>query len=161
MHDPRKPLSAAQGYFQLGMYQDAYDELDELPPHERTSPEVLELRITILLKLSQWELAREVTRFLLRMSPQDTQCILWEGYCTRRIEGLEAARAFLMAAKESHSEEPAIHFNLGCYAAQLGNLEEAKEHVGRAIELNEAVRLIALEDPDLEPLWESWGSHAG
>ena len=47
-------------------------------------------------------------------------------------------------------------FNLACYAAQLGNLDEAKEHLARAIDLDRGIRMMVLDEPDLEPLWESW-----
>ena len=35
----------------------------------------------------------------------------------------------------------------------MGNLERAKEHLRRATEIDAKFKLIALEDPDLEPLW--------
>ena len=48
-----------------------------------------------------------------------------------------------------------IQFNLACYESQLGNLERAKAHLTRATEIDAKFRLMALEDPDLEPLWAS------
>jgi hypothetical protein len=37
----------------------------------------------------------------------------------------------------------------------MGNLDRAKEHLKRATEIDAKFRLIALDDPDLEPLWAS------
>jgi hypothetical protein len=48
------------------------------------------------------------------------------------------------------------HFNLGCYACQVGDLEEAKIRIGRAVELDAKFKLLALDDPDLEPMWETF-----
>ena len=48
-------------------------------------------------------------------------------------------------------------FNLGCYACQLGDIEQAKTRVGKAIELDAKFKLLALDDADLEPLWEQIG----
>ena len=48
-----------------------------------------------------------------------------------------------------------IQFNLACYEAQMGRLEVAKAHLKRATEIDAKSRLMALEDPDLEPLWAS------
>lgn len=45
-----------------------------------------------------------------------------------------------------------IKYNLGCYACQLGDLEEARGLVAAAIALNGKFRAMALDDPDLEPL---------
>ena len=69
---------------------------------------------------------------------------------------MEAARAVLLGAREAHPNEPIVFFNLACYNSQLGNLEEAKEHLARAIAIDGNVRKMALDDPDLEPIWESW-----
>jgi hypothetical protein len=46
-------------------------------------------------------------------------------------------------------------FNLACYKAQLGNLNEAKAHLTRAAKADGKFSLTALDDPDLEPLWAS------
>lgn len=43
---------------------------------------------------------------------------------------------------------------LGCDSCQLGDIEQAKERVKKAIELDAKFKLIALDDPDLEPLWK-------
>jgi hypothetical protein len=37
----------------------------------------------------------------------------------------------------------------------MGSLDRAKEHLKRATEIDARFRLMALEDPDLEPLWAS------
>jgi tetratricopeptide (TPR) repeat protein len=57
---------------------------------------------------------------------------------------------------ESYSEnEAAFHFLLACYDSALGDLDEAKEGLQRAFELDPGFRLKALDERDLEPLWES------
>jgi hypothetical protein len=53
-----------------------------------------------------------------------------------------------------------LHYNLDCYACQLGRPDEAMQRLARAIDLNTAgcdIRLEALDDPDLEPLWTQIG----
>ena len=62
------------------------------------------------------------------------------------LEGLEASL---------HPTDATIQFNLACYEAQMGSLDRAKAHLKRATEIDEKFRLMALEDPDLEPLWAS------
>ena len=46
-----------------------------------------------------------------------------------------------------------LYFNLACYECQLGNLAGAKAKLEQAFALNGDLRTMALEDPDLEPLW--------
>jgi hypothetical protein len=48
------------------------------------------------------------------------------------------------------------HYNLACYSCQLGDIEQAKMRVGKAIELDPKFKLLALDDADLEPLWDSF-----
>jgi len=65
-----------------------------------------------------------------------------------------AARDFLLEAVDRFPGDAMTHFNLGCYACQLGDIEQAKTRVGKAIELDAKFKLLALDDADLEPLWE-------
>jgi hypothetical protein len=44
-----------------------------------------------------------------------------------------------------------IAFNLACYASVTGRMEEAKERLRNAIELDNSVRILALDDEDLRP----------
>jgi hypothetical protein len=37
----------------------------------------------------------------------------------------------------------------GCYSSQLGDIEQAKARVGKAIELDAKFKMLALDDPDL------------
>ena len=47
-----------------------------------------------------------------------------------------------------------VAFNLACYASVTGRMEEAKERLRHAIELDKDVRKLALDDEDLKPLWD-------
>ena len=49
-----------------------------------------------------------------------------------------------------------IQYNLACYYAQLGQLDAAQEHLNKSYELGDAkqIKLRALDDDDLKPLWE-------
>ena len=49
-----------------------------------------------------------------------------------------------------------IQYNLACYCAQLGQLDAAQEHLHKSYELGDAkqIKLMALDDEDLKPLWE-------
>jgi len=49
-----------------------------------------------------------------------------------------------------------IQYNLACYCAQLGQLDAAQEYLDKSYDLGDAkqIRLMALNDEDLKPLWE-------
>ena len=52
-----------------------------------------------------------------------------------------------------------IAFNLACYASVTGRAVEAKERLRHAIELDKAIRGLAIDDEDLKPLWD-WNHHS-
>lgn len=58
-----------------------------------------------------------------------------------------------MRAELLHPRDPEIQFNLACYEAQLGDLAAARNHLSRAFEIEPTLKLAALDDSDLEPLW--------
>jgi tetratricopeptide (TPR) repeat protein len=66
-----------------------------------------------------------------------------------------AAHAILTRAASLYPTDPTIQFNLACYEAQMGNLDRAETHLKRATEIDAKFRLMALKDPDLEPVWAS------
>ncbi len=72
----------------------------------------------------------------------------------RRDSSIESAYDILRQAAEKFPNDALTHFNLGCYACQLEDFEQAKVRVKKAIELDTKFKLMALDDPDLEPLWK-------
>ena len=69
------------------------------------------------------------------------------------------AEALLLPALEHFPTESTIPYNLACYACVLGRVEEARRLLERAIEVSgdggDKVKLAALDDPDLQRLWQS------
>jgi uncharacterized protein HemY len=68
------------------------------------------------------------------------------------IPTLRRKLEILADAASLHPKDPLIQFNLGCYAAQRGDLSTAQTYVRKAIELDHDMEQLALHDPDLEPL---------
>ena len=68
--------------------------------------------------------------------------------------------AILARAAGLHPHEGRVQFNLACYEAQMGSLDRAKAHLKRATEIDAKFKLIALDDPDLEPLWGQLSGHS-
>ena len=148
-------LTAAHGYLDLGMFPDAETELDAVDPDVRHLPEVLSVRLEIYLRQESWEQVQGIAVRLMRQDPNEPQWPLSYAYATRRAQTLEAARAILLEAIVRHPREPMIPYNLACYECQLGNLESAKRYLEEAIKMKPGMRAAALDDPDLEPLWDS------
>ena len=150
-----KHLTAAEGYFELGMFLDANAELEEIDPEVRHVPEVLEVRVQIYRGLKKWELMQTVAKKLTEDDSQESQWPISWAYATRRSESLEAAKLILLEAWGVHKKEPMIPFNIACYECQLGHLERAKEFLGHAFKLSPDMRVMARDDEDLKALWDS------
>lgn len=145
-------LSHARGYLALGMLSAAEAELDAIDAADAAQPEVQALRVALLHEQQDWPRLQRLARDLVRLQPAEPGWWVSLAFATRRAESLEQARAILLEAEPQHGGEAIIQFNLGCYAAQLGALDEARSRVLRAIATSEDFREIARHDPDLEPL---------
>src|SRR5213596_189042 len=106
---------AAVGYVELGMFQDANDQLEKIDPFNRAAPEVLAVRLGIYHGLKKWELMREIAKRLADFQPNDIQWIASYAYATRRAESIPAAKEILLNAEPKFPEEAIIKYNLACY----------------------------------------------
>ena len=148
-------LTAAEGFLELDMPLDANDEIESIDPEVRHVPEVLAVRVGIYRALEAWPLMQTVAKQLALHAPDEADWMVAWAYATRRTDSLEAARLILVNAVERLPGVAVFHFNLACYAAQLGELDCSKVYLSRAIELQPGLRLRALEDEDLRPIWET------
>lgn len=151
MH-PRWRLSHVRGYLELGLVEEAAQELAQLPLPERDRPHALALRAAILQEQKRWPELASVSAELVRQQPGEAGWWIAYAFATRRSESLDEAEAILREAERRHPNDATIQFNLGCYACQRGDLSAARDHVTRAIALDENFRDAAGTDPDLEPL---------
>ena len=96
-----------------------------------------------------------VAKKLTEWSPEEPGNFIDWAYATGRTESINAAHAILTRAASLHPTDPTIQFNLACHEAQMGSLDRAKTHLKRATDIDPKFRLMALKEPDLEPLWSS------
>jgi hypothetical protein len=61
-----------------------------------------------------------------------------------------------VAPFEKFPKEPTVPYNLACYVCQQGRLDEARQWLERAVKIagKEKIKFMALNDDDLQPLWE-------
>jgi tetratricopeptide (TPR) repeat protein len=155
----QRQLLAAVGFMELGMFQESVEELESLPPEVRESTTVLAVWLEVYQSWHKWAEALAVASRLFEAEPENPDWRVAVAYATRRTRGLLFAREILLEAMAKFPNCAIIHFNLGCYAAQLGFLEEARERVREAIRLDSHCARLAETDPDLSPLRdESAGS---
>jgi predicted Zn-dependent protease len=150
-------LSAAQGWLELGNHIDANNELDEITPELRAHPAVLSVRYDVYAQAKKWNEAAEIAGALVKLMPEQSFTWICWAYATRRKTdgGIPEAKKILLEAESKFPAEYLLRYNLACYECQSGNLKEAMMWLQKAIDMagKNDIRKIALDDPDLEPLW--------
>lgn len=154
--DPRT-LNAAVGFLQLGMIDDAWQELESLPLDQRDHDQVVELKISIGLQLGKWESARIHAQAMAKRNPGNSGWWISWAYALRREKSVEEAREILREALQLHPDELMISYNLACYASVLGELDEARGLLGRVFSEDARYRPMASKDPDLAAFFAADG----
>jgi tetratricopeptide (TPR) repeat protein len=150
----RRRVTAASGFAELGLFQEAVEELEDLPESSRDDIPVLATWLQVYQSWGKWSEAEAVAERLIQKDPDEADWYVALGFAVRRAQSLAAAEVILAAALLKFPGSATIHFNLACYYTQLGDLDKARQYLKRAIHIDESFKKIALTDPDLQPLRE-------
>jgi Flp pilus assembly protein TadD len=152
----QRHVLASSGYLELGMFDDAALVLEEIVPEDKTRNEVLGARVGIYMAARKWDMAAAVASHLVKVDPETASWWISLAYAVRCTESVENAEAILLRAQAIHPKVAMIAFNLACYASVTGRVEEAKERLQHAIELDKDIRRLAIDDNDLLPPFFFW-----
>jgi Flp pilus assembly protein TadD len=152
--DWQRHVLASSGYLELGMFDAAALVLEEIAPEDENRTEVLGMRVQLYMAAKKWDMAAAVASHLVKVDLGTAGWWISLAYALRRTESVEKAEAILLRAQAIHPKVAMVAFNLACYASVAGRMEEAKERLRHAIELDKEARKLALEDEDLKPLWD-------
>jgi predicted Zn-dependent protease len=152
MEDLAKIISAAQGYSELGMHDDAIAEMDTISPEASERPEVVEMRLLILMHAKRWKEALASSRKLCKASPESPSGFIHSAFCLHELGRTKEAKEILLGGPPSLLKEPTYHYNLACYEARLGNFAEAHAHLETSFTMDRKFREFAKTDSDLEPV---------
>ena len=152
-------LRAAEGWLELGNQIEAFEELELISPRLRVHPDVLELRWQIYAKEKKWEACADIARAIAKLAPSRPHGWIHLAFSLHELKRTREAKEVLLPVVDKFPEESAMRYNLACYECQLGNLEGAKLLLEKTFESGDAkqMKLMALHDPDLEPLWKKIG----
>jgi len=153
--DDLRRLLAAEGYIELGMFDDADAELDQIDPSYPAVSRVLALRLCTYAGLAKWELMEAVAEKPARGDPDDVQWAIWRAYAAAKGQSIEGATKILIQELRTHPNNPILHYAVSCYESRLQHFKTAKRHLARAIQLDSRLKLVALNDEELEPLWSA------
>ncbi|MBC8041267.1 MAG: hypothetical protein H7Y06_12045 [Opitutaceae bacterium] len=148
----RRQLGYAEGYLQLGLKAEAAEALGEITGGDREATPVLAMRLTVHAERAEWAKASKVGAVVCEREPNVPDFWIQWAYAVRRHAGLPQAREILIRGVGLHPREAVFHFNLACYEAQLGHLDDARAFLDTACGLDESFTELAKTDPDLAPL---------
>jgi tetratricopeptide (TPR) repeat protein len=152
-------LLAAQGWLELGNHIEANEELENIAPQLRAHPDVLKVRWEVYAAAKKWEATLDIAAALIQLDPDDPLGWVHRSYALHELRRTAEARDNLLRVVDKFPMSATMRYNLACYACQLGRLEQAKQWLEKAFALGDAkqMKLAALDDPDLEPLWKEIG----
>jgi predicted Zn-dependent protease len=158
-HTEKFYLEAAEGWLMLGNPTEAHEELEHISGENCYHPAVLSLRWQVYAAARWWEAAYVIAKALCELAPTSVETWICQANTLRNYKGIVDAWSLLLNVVNKFPKDPIIRYNLACYAAQMGLLEEACGWLVQAFELEESVqlKLAAVYDPDLQPLWEKIG----
>lgn len=145
-------LLAAEGYFELEMYEEALDELGtaDLIPENRMG--VLAMKMDILLAQKRWQEALPVGEALCDLDPDEPQYFISYAYALRELDRIEEARGALLQGPDTLEDSGPFYYNLACYEALLGDPQTALATLQHAFAIDPDLQKTAQEDPDLEAI---------
>jgi len=152
-------LSAAVGWMQLGELSEAKQEVGRISPEWRGHPDVMQVRWLIHAELREWEDCVTIAEETIAVAPDHASGWINHANALFFLRRTREAYAELGPIAERFPTNEAIAYNLACYACQLGLLPESQNWLGRALAIAAKVgergriKKMALEDPDLKPLW--------
>ena len=106
------------------------------------------------LAAENWEMAVAIAVDLVKAEPKNPTTWILLAYAVGHAGNVEQMETVLLKAHKWHPRDPFILFRLACCASVTGRIEEAKLRLEHAIDLDENIRWLALDEVDLRPLWD-------
>lgn len=155
-HTDNLYLQAAMGWLGLRLPAEAAKELDQISPAQQEHPEVLVVRFQMFENTRQWDRALAVAQQMTTLRPRVSWGRFHAAFCLHELKRTQEAYDTLAPIADKFPKEWLIRYNLACYSCQLGRPDEARLWLdkARALAGKADIRQMALEDRDLEPLWE-------
>lgn len=151
----RKACEVAEGYIDLGLYDEASNVLEDLPSQLKITKEVIVLQIAILIKTGHLLKASYLAESL-SLSDPDNKGLMMEvahlrydaGESREALDWLDQFEPKCVSLAAYH------HLKAKCYAA-LGDLEKCRQSLTTAHTNDPTLKLESLEDPAFKSIYEA------
>jgi tetratricopeptide (TPR) repeat protein len=110
----------------------------------------------------KWDACVDVAEAIITLDPDRSSAWIQRSFALHELKRTQEAFDQLLPVADRFPEVWMIPYNLACYCAQLGRLDESREWLRKAMAVEEdAVKRAAIDDPDLKPLWNSMDGTPG
>jgi Flp pilus assembly protein TadD len=145
----KQVIRAATGWLELGMPDDALEELAALTGEDRSARRVLELKLSAEMAKGDWPHASTTALELCGLAADEPDFFMSAAYCLHEAGRTAEARICLLKGANVLGELPVYHYNMACYLWTLGEKEAAREHLDKAVAMDESFLESARADRDL------------
>jgi hypothetical protein len=155
----RFQVEAAEGWLMLGNAIEANEELEKISSEHRRHPAVLATRWQVYAAAEWWEAAWIISKVLCEVLPETPEAWICQANTVRKYKGLVEALDLLKVVEKKFHGHAVVLYNMACYAAQLSLMDEASHWLAESFrsENGVALKVAAVYDPDLRPLWAKVG----
>jgi Flp pilus assembly protein TadD len=149
----RKHLDYALGYIELGLLDEAREELARIPADEHQTSPVLAVQLELSMADENWDgVVTLAPQVVLGDETAERPWIAW-AYALREHQRITEARDVLLRGALVISQPSGlVDYNLACYYCLLGDLDEARRRLKRACSRKPHWKKDSLTDPDLAAL---------
>ncbi|MSU34368.1 MAG: hypothetical protein EXS36_04535 [Pedosphaera sp.] len=103
-------LRAAEGWIELGDWQSANEELENITPTLRAHPDVLKMRVAVYMAAKHWELTLAVAEKLVELLPGDLNGWIHRSFALHEFKRTaEAGRVIYDATWRAGYVKPFVH----------------------------------------------------
>lgn len=152
MTEAERRIIAAQGYVELGLYEEARVELSPLPVEMHGRVDVIEITLLCLMGGNRWAEALALATKLCAQEPMEPGGFIHAAFCLHELGRTLEAVDVLSRGPATLRAKPVYYYNMGCYHACLGHLEKSLAYLQRAFEMDGELRQHAKKDRDLDCL---------
>jgi len=122
-------LQYANGYLELGMINEASEEIESIVGEDRMSLAVMSFRMKMYRQAEYWPALEAVSKHIAKMAPRKPDGWINYAHALKEMGKIEDAKEVASKALARHPNTASLWFSLGrCYSL-LGETKEASEHV--------------------------------
>lgn len=151
----RQAFMSIEGWIELRNYDEAANELHNLPADWKSTTPFIKCWIRIYEAQKAWSNVEMLATTLNNQKPEDLFGIskLAEAYFQQGRYGDAISKLGEALSLDGKGGYPLVRYHLARYFCGAGQFNEAREHLKAAIALDKHLRSKALDDPDLQSLW--------